>query len=210
MLVIFILFFSILFVNAAYAQDNQTAVNETGESFNEIQNLIDEANQGDSICLKNKTYVGENNPIKINKDINIYGSGSHTVLDANNTSRIFEISRNIKVNINGLTLTNGFSDSKGGAILNQGTLTVFNSTIINNHAERGGIYCSDNSNLNMYDSIFDGNTADSGAAIENDNSNGIANIINSTFTNNFCEEGGAIYNIWGAMNVYNSTFMYNL
>lgn len=93
---IFILFFSILFVNAAYAQDNQTAVNETGESFNEIQNLIDEANQGDSICLKNKTYVGENNPIKINMDINIYGSGSHTVLDANNTSRYLKSPETLK------------------------------------------------------------------------------------------------------------------
>lgn len=198
-----------MLVNAVNAEDNVDKVNLTDDNFDTIQDLIDNADPGDSIYLENKTYVGENNPIKINKDINIYGSESSTVLDANNTSRIFEISKNIKVNIGGLTITNGYSDDKGGAIYNQGTLNIFNSTVINNHAERGGIYCSDKSNLNIYNSKFDGNTADSGAAIENDNSNGVVNIMNSIFTYNACEEGGAIYNIWGQMNVYNSTFMYN-
>ena len=198
-----------MLINAAYAQDDEINTNLTGDSFDTIQDLIDNANPGDSVYLENKTYVSEDNPIKINKDINIYGSESSTVLDANNTSRIFEISNNIKVTISGLTITNGYSEGVGGAIYNQGTLCIFNLTIINNHAERGGIYCSDKSNLNIYDSKFEGNTADSGAAIENDNSNGVVNIINSSFIYNKCEEGGAIYNIWGQMNIYNSIFMCN-
>lgn len=201
------LFFSLLVINVVCAGDSEIEANLTDEKFDTIQVLIDDASSGDSIYLENKTYVSDGNPIRINKDINIYGSDSNAVLDANNTSRIFEISKNVNVKIFGLTMTNGYSDSVGAAIYNQGKLSIFNSTIINSHAERGGIYCSDKSNLNVYYTNFDGNTADSGAAIENDNPNGVVNIINSSFTNNVCEEGGAIYNIWGQMNVYNSTFM---
>ena len=139
-----------MIINAVYAEGSEIEGNLTDEKFDAIQVLIDDADSGDSIYLENRTYVGDGNPIKINKDINIYGSDSYSVLDANNTSRIFEISKNINVNIFGLTITNGYSDSTGGAIHNQGTLSIFNSTIINNHAERGGIYCSDKSNLNIH------------------------------------------------------------
>ena len=198
-----------MLINVVYAQDDEFNANLTEDDFDTIQDLIDNVSPGDSVYLENKTYFGNVGPIKINKDINIYGSQSNTVLDANNISRIFEISKNIKVTVSGLTITNGYSRGVGGAIYNQGMLCIFNSTIINNHAERGGIYCSDKSNLNIYNSKFEGNTADSGAAIENDNSNGIVNIVNSSFIHNECEEGGAIYNILGQMNVYNSIFMFN-
>ena len=153
-LFIFILLFSILIINAAYAEGSETEGNLTDEKFDAIQFLIDDAGSGDSIYLENRTYVGDGNPIIINKDINIYGSDSHSVLDANNASRIFEVSKNVNVNIFGVTMANGYSDSTGGAIHNQGTLSIFNSTIINSHAERGGIYCSDKSNLNVYDTLF--------------------------------------------------------
>ncbi|WP_405314758.1 hypothetical protein, partial [Methanobrevibacter sp.] len=59
--------------------------NLTDDRFDTIQDLIDNANPGDSIHLENKTYVGDGNSIKINKNINIYGLDSNTILDANNT-----------------------------------------------------------------------------------------------------------------------------
>ena len=82
-----------MIINAVYADGSETEGNLTDKKFDAIQVLIDDAESGDSIYLENRTYVGDGNPIKINKDINIYGFDSHSVLDANNTSRIFEISR---------------------------------------------------------------------------------------------------------------------
>ena len=209
-ILILIVFLSILIVNSVHAEEDTVDENLTDDNFESIQNLIDSANSGDSIFLDNKTYVSTGKSIKINKDITIQGFESKTILDANNTSRIFEISRNKNVNIIGLTITNGYSESQGGAIINNGKLIILNSTIINTNSERGAVYCYDKSTLNVYNSKFEGNTAVSGAAIENDNANGVVNIFNSTFTHNICEEGGAIYNIWGEMNIYNSNFMYNV
>ena len=62
---IFILFFSILLVNAVYAVDIEG--NQTDNSFDSIQVLIDNAKSGDSIYLQEKTY--ESNGTAINIDL---------------------------------------------------------------------------------------------------------------------------------------------
>ena len=196
-----------MLVNVAYAEDANSTNQSVDNNFDTIQKLIDESSSGDSIYLKNQTYWGSGNPISIKKDISIYGSDS--TLNAKDKSNIFVISRNVKVNIVGLTFTNGYSDGVAGAISNAGKLSIVNSTLINTNSERGAIYCSDKSELIIQNSVLTKNTAISGAAIENDNPNGNVKIINTTFTDNVCEEGGAIYNIWGPMHVYNSTFINN-
>ena len=196
-----------MLVNVAYAEDANSTNQSVDNNFDTIQKLIDESSSGDSIYLKNQTYWGSGNPISIKKDISIYGSDS--TLNAKDKSNIFVISRNVKVNIVGLTFTNGYSDGVAGAISNAGKLSIVNSTLINTNSERGAIYCSDKSELIIQNSVLTKNTAISGAAIENDNPNGNVKIINTTFTDNVCEEGGAIYNIWGPMQVYNSTFINN-
>ena len=196
-----------MLVNAAYAEDTDSKNTYNVSNFDTIQKLIDESGSGDSIYLENQTYFGDGTPISIKKDISIYGSNS--TLNANDKSNIFVVSRNVNVNIIGLTFTNGYSDGVAGAISNAGKLSIVNSTIINTNSERGAIYCFDKSELTIQNSILTKNTAISGAAIENDNPNGNVKIINTTFTDNICEEGGAIYNIWGPMQVYNSTFINN-
>ncbi|WP_410319000.1 right-handed parallel beta-helix repeat-containing protein [Methanobrevibacter sp.] len=202
-----ILFFSVMLVNVAYAEDDNSKNNYNDSNFDYIQKLIDESSPGDSIYLENQTYFGEGTPISIKKDISIYGFNS--TLNANDKSNIFVVSRNVNVNIVGLAFTNGYSDGVAGAISNAGKLSIVNSTLINTNSERGAIYCFDKSELTIQNSVLTKNTAISGAAIENDNPNGNVKIINTTFTDNICEEGGAIYNIWGPMQVYNSTFINN-
>ena len=105
------------------------------DSFETIQNLVDDASDGDSIYLESKNYVGNGSSIYIRKNIEIYGSDdSDTVLDAGGKSNIFVISNNVNVILNGLTFINGKTTGNGGAINNEGNLIVSNSSFINNTA----------------------------------------------------------------------------
>ena len=109
------------------------------EDFSYVQSLIDNAKDGDSIILKNKTYKGNGTPISINKNLNLYGyqyeSNINTILDADFKSNIFSINENVHINIYGISLING-KNYNGGAIYNQGTLKYINP-ILNLMMENG-------------------------------------------------------------------------
>ncbi len=98
------------------------------------------------------------------------------------------------------------TQSYGGGILNAGTLTVTNSTFINNKTGAtgiGGAIVNFNS-LTIANSTFVGNTANYGGGVYN---GGIPlSIFNSTFSGNGATNGGgAVYNATGAtMNLLNT------
>ena len=78
----------------------------------------------------------------IDKDLTISaGSGLQLTIDAQNNSRIFNITGG-NVGISSLTLTRGRADDPfggaGGAIRNQGSLTISSSTITSSYAYFGG------------------------------------------------------------------------
>ena len=211
-ILVFILFFSILLVNTACAEDVEINQTIDENSFDSIQNIIDNAESGDSIYLENKTYTSNGSAVKINKDITIYGSSSKaTILDADYKSNIFVISKNVNVKVYGLTFINGKTVSDGGAISNNGKLTIVDSKFINNEvtdlASGGAIRGSTGSKLDIHNSVFDGNTATFGAAIDSYFSD--SQIINCTFINNVGHEGGAIYNRFSDVYLINSTFINN-
>ena len=203
------LVFSILLVNVVYAQDNSTAnLSESTDDFGSIQVLIDNAKSGDSICLDDKTYLGNGSAITINKDISIYGSkSSNTVLDANYKSNILYISKNVNVNVYDLTFINGKTSQNGAAIDNYGILTIRDSKFINNYAECGALRGSSGSKITVYNSLFENNNGEFGAAIDSYSTN--AKIINCTFIKNHSHEGGAIYNRFGDIQLINSSFINN-
>ena len=217
---------SMVIVNGVYAEENIT--DETNISagvdlniddnvedvqnesdFDSIQKLIDESSPGDSIYLENKTYVGNGTPITISKNISIYGFKSqNTVLDGNDKSNIFVVSKNVNVNIIGIDFVHGFKDNEyGGAITNDGKLTIFNSTFSHNQAFGGSISSSSGSQLTVYNTVFKDNKASNGAGIYN--YQGKLAIYNSTFIFNDCNEGAGIYNLYAPCLIYNSTFMNN-
>ncbi|WP_409199624.1 hypothetical protein [Methanobrevibacter sp. DSM 116169] len=105
------------------------------------------------------------------------------IIDANNKSSIFWVGE-VNLVLDNITLKNGQSENNGGAIFNSGgTITIINSTFVNNYA------------------IF-------GAAIMN--SQGEINIINGFFYNNFAEKnGGAISNAFGNLSILNGEFSDN-
>ncbi|MBF2048311.1 MAG: DUF4347 domain-containing protein, partial [Elainella sp. C42_A2020_010] len=138
----------------------------------------------------------------------INGAGSITV-SGNNATRVFNVAAGAAAALNGLIISGGRTiGNNGGGILNNGTLTVSNSTFTGNSAQGngfgGGIY-SDGT-LTVSNSTFTGNSAGNpGGAIDN---RGTMTVSNSTFTGNRASGGGAIDNN-GTLTVSNSTFTGN-
>ena len=131
------------------------AENDDGESS--LRSAIQEANavEGtDVITLAAGTYdlsidghfedlalIGD---LNITDDLTIVGAGAGvTIIEANEVDRIFHIFPGVNVTIEGVTLSGGEAHD-GGAILNEGTLEIFDSNIINSRAfnQGGGIYLS--------------------------------------------------------------------
>ncbi|MEO7326601.1 MAG: choice-of-anchor Q domain-containing protein [Dokdonella sp.] len=109
--------------------------------------------------------------------------------------------------------TDNSNGNQGGAIYNEGTLVVGQSTFTRNKATdpNGGGAIYSKGSLTVEDSTFAGNTGLAGGAIWSDS---IAAITGSTFTANqagglSAGVGGAILTRFGAMAIDNSTFSGN-
>ncbi len=186
--------------NISLRDSNSTQISEN-QSFNDIQNKINEASAKDTITL-NGTYQGNGKAISIKKELTIEGN-SDTIIDAQGSSRIITASKD--VTFKNLTFKNGKDESAGA------------------------VYAT--SNLTFINCIFIGNTADSygsGAAIY---SKGNIDMINCTFKKNYSPEdsivmamgdyvtikdslfeensGQNVINAWANSNIQKSTFMNN-
>ncbi|RAP51150.1 MAG: hypothetical protein BZ138_05830 [Methanosphaera sp. rholeuAM270] len=99
----------------------------------------------------------------------------------------------------------------GGAIYNQGTITITKTTLNNNNAEYNGgaIYNNDKGIINIIKSTLNNNSASEwGGAISNFYG-GTVTINNSTLNNNSASQwGGAIYNE-GRLAINNTKLNYN-
>jgi CSLREA domain-containing protein len=99
----------------------------------------------------------------------------------------------------------------GGIFNNLGKITMTDSTISGNTTsnEGGGIYNvgSLSTSITLTNSTISGNSAHYGGGIYN---NGIVQVINSTFSGNSSTvDGGGIYNMYGTMNLFNTTIANN-
>jgi CSLREA domain-containing protein len=131
--------------------------------------------------------------LSINKSLTIEGSGANVLtVSGNNQSRVFSIANAATVEINGLTIANGYLGFDAGAgIYNAGNLTIFNSMIRNNRAGGGSaIANTQGAKLNLYNSTVYNNISTSG---------GIGYFLNS---------GAAITNL-GTMTMQNTTVSHN-
>lgn len=115
----------------------------------------------------NKTESGHSDiGLSIAKNMTLSGAGSGvTFIDAMGLSQIFSIG-DVRVIIKDLIMKNGLGDY-GGAINNQGTLTVTNCAFENNHAttKGGAIFSGMSSSLYVTGSNFTANTATDNGAI---------------------------------------------
>ena len=139
------------------------------------------------------------------KTLTINGNGK--TIDGVDEYQFLEIKSNNKVTIKNIKITNCDSWYDGGAIRNYGNLTIKDSILNNNKADKGGAIYNDG-NLTIKDSILNNNDANHGGAIYNDDT---LTIINTTLNqNNAGFYGGAIFNYDGTINISDTTFNKNI
>ena len=163
------------------------------KTFTDLQNAIGlvtgTLTLNQNIAMTAKEAADFTNGITINKDIVIDGKG-HTI-DAKNLGRIFSIGEGFTVTLTNATLINGKAD-KGGAIYNDGSLTLSDVKLSDNAADSYGGAVFNNGELVVSDSVFDSNdivnrgsdSVDYGGAAIYNWKEGTLKVTNSNFTNN--------------------------
>ena len=192
--------------------------NPAGYEFPSIAAAIIAAQSGDTIMLENGATFYENSlTINKNLDFNVFNNGQATI-NSNYKGTVFIIDRGVTVILQNLMIENGKAVD-GGAVLNNGTLTVKNCSFNGNTATDGdGIYSVANGGaiynagaLTVIGSTFTGNTATAGygegGAIYNEHN---CTVTGSNFMGNTATtDGGAIYSADDTLTVNNSTFTSN-
>ena len=163
------------------------------ETFTDLQNAIDLVDGiltlDSDIAMTDDEAAGFVDGVAINKDIVIDGKG-HTI-DAKNLGRIFSIGEGFTVTLTNATLINGKAD-KGGAIYNDGSLTLSDVKLSDNAADSYGGAVFNNGHLVVGNSVFDSNdvlnrgsaSVDYGGAAIYNWYDGTLTVSGSNFTNN--------------------------
>ena len=163
------------------------------ETFTDLQNAIDLVDGiltlDSDIAMTDDEAAGFVNGVAINKNIRIDGKG-HTI-DAKNLGRIFSIGEGFTVTLTNATLINGKAD-KGGAIYNDGSLTLSDVKLSDNAADSYGGAVFNNGELVVGNSVFDSNdivnrgsaSVDYGGAAIYNWYDGTLTVSGSNFTNN--------------------------
>ena len=162
-------------------------------TFTDLQNAIGlvtgTLTLNQNVAMTAKEAADFTNGITINKDIVIDGKG-HTI-DAKTLGRIFSIGDGFTVTLTNATLINGRA-VEGGAIYNDGSLTLSDVKLSDNAADSYGGAVFNNGELVVSDSVFDSNdivnrgsaSVDYGGAAIYNWYDGVLTVSNSNFTNN--------------------------
>ena len=162
-------------------------------TFTDLQNAIGlvtgTITLNQNVAMTAKEAADFTNGITINKDITIDGKG-HTI-DAKNLGRIFNIGEGFTVTLTNTTLINGKA-TEGGAIYNDGSLTLSDVKLSDNAADSYGGAVFNNGELIVSDSVFDSNdivnrgsaSVDYGGAAIYNWYDGVLTVSGSNFTNN--------------------------
>jgi len=128
----------------------------------------------------------------------IEGPGaSNLTISGNNKVGVFNLAEGVTATLSGVTISGGMNNQAGGAIDNDGTLTVTNSTFINNTSGADGGAVANDGTLAVTDCTIEKNTAPFSGGIDND---GMLTVTGSTIENNTATEfGGGIDNHDGGM-----------
>jgi predicted outer membrane repeat protein len=160
-------------------------------------------------CGPNPVTITVTNTVTIGESTSVDGGGLITI-SGGGTMQVFVVNSGETLALANLAVSYGYNgDGMGGAILNEGTLTVSNSTFSGNDAYNGGAISNDGGTLTVTNSTFSGNSTylgGGGGAISN--GGGLLTVSNSTFSGNHAYNGGAIDN-YDTLTVTNSTFLGN-
>ena len=147
------------------------------------------------------------NILLIDEEIKVDGNGN--ILDAQNSSNIFEI-ENCKIVFKNICFKNGNFYSGGALSIKSSEIEFINCSFLNNSSNGyGGAISAVDSSILIKDCEFKSNRSfDYGGAISSQD--GTLKICNSKFIYNKSSiGGGAIYNLNGKMDMENCSFEYN-
>lgn len=143
--------------------------------------------------------------------LTIDGVGQNVIVSGGSAVRVMQVNAGASLTLQNLVIANGrVAGEHGAGVLNNGTLTVTNSTFTGNaitgFGNGGGIY--NGSTLTVVNSTFSGNSAFIGGGLATDNP-ATTSIANSTFSGNSAVQGGGINNYISTLTITNSTFVGN-
>jgi predicted outer membrane repeat protein len=138
----------------------------------------------------------------------IVNGGNAVTISGGFGTRVFEVDRGANLQLENLTVTDGFAYA-GGAAFNDGTLGLSNCTLSGNKARYGGaIFNEDAGILNVFDSTFTSNTATQcGGGIDND---GTLVAYNTALIKNTANYGGGLLNAGDLVAANNCYFARNV
>lgn len=161
-----------------------------GDNFTALQYKLDNVGTNPIVYIeKDYTKALGEDVITISKDVAIIARGGDYKIDANGVGGIFKINTGVTVYINGITFVNGNSNN-GGAIYNDGDLTIGDCTFSNNVVTGSGGAIYTTTELIANNCVF----------MDND----------ITTRNNAERDGGAIYAEGSSLTVTNSKFTGNI
>lgn len=155
-------------------------------------------------------------PLCLSGDVEIVGAGSdQTILQGGGQDRFFAVSKLTKVGITGVTMTGGrtgfgYAIGGGAAINNQGTLTLTASVVSACQTPQSGGAIFNVGDLTIQGCTITGNSAGStGGGIHTQYNLSKATsltIVDSTFSANSANVGGAVYNDYSSTTAIGSVF----
>ncbi len=183
--------------------------NPAGYDYPSITSAISVAEPGDTLMLEDGGAFYESGlTLNENLTFNVFNSGTATI-NGNNTQTIFSIDPGVSVILMNIILENGAA-ATGGAINNEGNLTIKNCILQNNTASYGGAIFNTGT-LTDNNNAYNNNSASSiSGAICN---TGTANITNSNFTGNTVTGNNGIAGAVGSdgtLTITNSIFNGNM
>ncbi|MBI9050988.1 MAG: sortase [Anaerolineaceae bacterium] len=198
-----------------------TVTNTNDSGAGSLRQAIADAANNDTITfsagLSGGTIVLGIIALTLTESVTIDGSALAspiTISGENSGWSVFNIQPDTTVNLDSLIITKGRGNNweDGGAIYNEGILTVSNSTFSGNSGGKqgGAIYNTGTLTINhstLSDNLLSDEPTSKGGAIYNES--GSLTINDSTFSYNVASTGGGIYNYYGTVILNNSTLSDN-
>ena len=132
-------------------------------------------------------------------DVEARHLASKPAIDGVDSHRIFNVLSTATVTLRGLIMTNGNHTQGGGAVRNQGTMTIIECNILSSDASSlegsgvgGGILNDSSGTITIVDSTIDDNVSDAAAGMFNA---GVATLRRCTISGNRASTVGGIENI---------------
>lgn len=187
----------------------ESTVTVSGNTFDDIETAIDNANKNDVIKLSG-TYSSKGSSIYIDKSVTLQGSSASNkaTLDAKGLSGIILASHDIKITLKNII----FKNFDGDAVSAYG-ITVSNCNFLNGNGHAINLIESSSSTLSIKNSNFQSNNGDYAPAIYLYLNQGTCTIENCIFKNNKATDwAGAVHVDAGetaTVNILKSTFNSN-